>query len=73
MEKVLWRLKEYPLRYKWRMASAYVCLATTTVIALVIPRLLGEAIDETLTSGLRSQQLLLALGIVCKTPGSMYH
>ena len=62
--RVIWRFKGYPLRYKWHLAAAYVCLTAAALIALVIPRLLGNAIDETLISGLRSQQLFLAVIIV---------
>ena len=58
--RVLWRFRGYVLRYKWHLAGVYVCLIATTGFALVIPRLLGNAIDETLASGLSSQQLVLA-------------
>ena len=58
--RVLWRFRGYALHYKWHLAGVYVCLIATTGFALVIPRLLGNAIDETLASGLSSQQLVLA-------------
>ena len=62
--RVTWRLAAYPLRYKWHLAGVYVCLTVSSLIALVIPRLLGVAIDETLASGLRSQHMILAAGII---------
>ena len=62
--RVIWRFREYPLRYKRYIAGLYVCLTATTVLSLVIPRLLGEAVDETLTGGLRDEQLVLAVSIV---------
>ena len=68
--KILWRLKGYGLRYKWRLAAAYVCTAVTLAGALVIPRLLGTAVDEVLTGSLRSQQLLLAAHLRSQPPAT---
>ena len=46
------------------MALAFLSLTGATVFALTIPKLLGNAIDEALTSGLRSQLFLLASTII---------
>ena len=62
--KVLWRLRSYPLRYKRRTATAYLCTALSIVAAMFVPALLGAAIDDPLAKGLRRQQLWLAAGIV---------
>ena len=62
--KTLWRLKSYGLRYKWRLAGAYVCTAAALAFALVIPRLVGSAIDEVIGGGGRAEQIGLAAGIV---------
>ena len=61
--RTLWRLKAYPLRYKWRLAIAYLCATVTTASFLVFPPLFGTAVDEVLDGGMRSQQLQLA-GII---------
>ncbi len=58
--KILLRLLSYPWRHKWLLGAAYVTMVAATLSALLMPHLLGSAIDEALTSGLRSQLLLLA-------------
>ena len=58
--KVLVRLTGYAWRHKWHLAAAYVTMSAATLLALVIPRLLGTAIDEALASGGRDRLLLLA-------------
>jgi ATP-binding cassette subfamily B protein len=62
--EVLKRLAVYGLRHKWRLAGAYCAMAVTAVSYMVIPRLMGSAIDEALASGLRSELLILAGTIV---------
>lgn len=64
---VLLRLAGYAFRYKGRMALVYLCLIGSTSLSLIIPRLLGDGIDEALSaSGSRSRLLSLAwlVGIV---------
>ena len=43
-----------------KLGLAYACIALTILSALAIPKLLGVAIDEALTAGLRSEQLRIA-------------
>ena len=62
--RVLWRLAKYGLRYRWRLAGTYAAMFGAVLSSMLIPRLLGSAIDLALTTGLRSDLLLLAGGIV---------
>ena len=62
--KILLRLSKYGFRHKRQLAGAYVTMLGATAAAMVVPRLLGTAIDSALTSGLQSQFLLLAGGII---------
>ena len=62
--KILLRLVGYGWRHKGHLAGAYVTMSVATLSILVIPRLLGTAIDEALASGLRSELLLLAGAIL---------
>ena len=58
--RILIRLAAYGWRHKAYMVGAFVTLVGATAAAMVIPWLLGTAIDEALASGLRSQLLVLA-------------
>ena len=67
--KIIWRLKGYGLRYKWRLLAAYASMTLSVLLSLMIPLLLGQAIDEALYSGLRSQLIstgltIFAIGLV---------
>ena len=62
--RILLRLAFYATRHPRHLIGAYVSMAVATLSALVIPRLLGTAIDQALESGLRSELLVLALLIV---------
>ncbi|MBI4299043.1 MAG: ABC transporter ATP-binding protein [Chloroflexi bacterium] len=62
--RIFLRLTAYALRYKRRLAAAYICLLGASISYLVIPKILGEAIDATLRSGASSQLLLLAIAIL---------
>ena len=61
---VIWRVAKYGFRYPWRFGGAYVMNLATTAAALSIPPLMGDAIDETLASGLRSRVVLAGLAIL---------
>ena len=61
--RTLLRITRYGLRYKWRMIASYVSLTLATVSMMVIPRLIGLAIDEAVAGGVVSRLLLLA-GII---------
>ena len=58
--KVLFRLMKYAFRHKWYLIGAYLAMTASSLSAIVTPRMLGEAIDEALASGLQSRLLLLA-------------
>ena len=62
--RVVLRLTRYAFRHKWYLIGAYAAMVASTLSAMVIPRLLGDAIDEALASGLQSRLLLLAGVIV---------
>ena len=62
--RVLLRLSRYAWRHPWYLAGAYVAMSIATLAALVVPPLLGTAVDRALESGLRSQLLLLALVVI---------
>ncbi len=62
--RVVFRLMKYAFRHKWYLVGAYAAMVASTLSAMVIPRILGDAIDEALASGLQSRLLLLAGAIV---------
>ena len=54
----------YNLRYKWRLAAGLVLAVATSAAVWLTPAPIGTAIDDALTSGLRSRQLFLGALIV---------
>ena len=62
--RVVFRLTKYAFRHKWYLIGAYAAMVASTLSAMVVPRILGDAIDEALASGLQSLLLLLASVIV---------
>ena len=62
--RVVFRLTKYAFRHKRYLVGAYAAMVASTLSAMVIPRILGDAIDEALASGLQSRLLLLAGTIV---------
>jgi ATP-binding cassette subfamily B protein len=64
MLKLFWRIMKYAMRHKWLSLVAYVSMAGGIVSLLVIPRLLGTAIDTVIESGSRSQFLIQAALII---------
>ena len=62
--KILWRVTKYSFRYPWLLVGAYVMNLATTAAALAIPPLMGGAIDEALSSGLRSRVVLAGVAIL---------
>ena len=62
--RVVFRLTKYAFRHKRYLVGAYAAMVASTLSAMVIPRILGDAIDEALASGLQSRLLLLAGVIV---------
>ncbi len=62
--RVVFRLTKYAFRHKRYLVGAYAAMVASTLSAMVIPRILGDAIDEALASGVQSRLLLLAATIV---------
>ena len=62
--RVVFRLTKYAFRHKRYLVGAYAAMVASILSAMVIPRILGDAIDEALVSGLQSRLLLLAGTIV---------
>ena len=62
--RVTFRLIKYAFRHKWYLVGAYAAMIASTLSAMVVPRLLGDAIDTALASGLQSRLFLLAAVIV---------
>ena len=62
--RVLVRLAGYAWRHKPRLLLAYLSMAGATVAAIAIPKMLGSAIDEAISSGIRRELLILGLAIV---------
>ena len=61
---VLARLTRHAFRYRRRFLLAYASTFGATAVSLIIPRLLGDAIDTVVTSGVRINLLWMALAIV---------
>ncbi len=64
MLRILWRIVKYALRHKLLVTVAYGAMAGSIVALLIIPRLVGNAIDTALESGSVTSLLLQAGGIV---------
>ena len=62
--RVVFRLMKYAFRHKRYLVGAYLAMLASSLSAMVIPRILGDAIDEALASGLQSRLLILAIVIV---------
>ena len=64
MLRILWRIVKYALRHKLLVTVAYATMAGSIVALLVIPRLVGNAIDTALENGSMTDLLLQAGAIV---------
>src|SRR6185436_14491009 len=62
--QILIRLSALAWRYPWKLMIAYVCLIGATAFSLIVPKLLGTAVDKALTSRQYSALLLLACVIL---------
>ena len=62
--KIILRLTRYGLSYRWRLITAFLAMLGAVAFSVAIPRLLGTAIDEVLSSGARSDLAILAATIV---------
>ena len=61
---VLFRMAQYGLRHKLPLAGGYAASVLWSLTVVVVPRLMGTAIDEAVASGLQSRLLLFALAII---------
>ena len=64
MLRILWRIVRYAFRHKLLVTVAYGAMAGSIVALLIIPRLVGSAIDTALESGSVTSLLLQAGAIV---------
>ena len=64
MLRILWRIVRYALRHKLLVTVAYGAMAGSIVALLIIPRLVGSAIDTALDSGGSVTSLLLQAGAI---------
>ena len=65
---ILIRLTGYGWRHRWYLLGAFVTMLLSTASIMVIPSLLGTAIDEAVSSGLRIQLLRLS-GLILLVSG----
>ncbi len=47
-ETVLWRITLMALRYRWELVLAFFAIIAASFFQLVIPRLLGESVDQSM-------------------------
>ena len=62
--KTLLRLMGFVKKYRLRLLLAFICMLASSAFMLVIPWLIGEAIETVLRQGERSQLLWLAAAVV---------
>jgi len=61
---ILLKLVRFALKYKLRLIASYLSVLAVTICALIVPRLLGIAVDEVVGSGEFKQLVYLALAIL---------
>jgi ATP-binding cassette subfamily B protein len=55
---------KYGLNHRWRLIAAFLAMFGAVAASMAIPRLLGTAIDESLTNGVRRDLAILAGAII---------
>ncbi len=60
----IWRVSKYGFHYPWLFGGAYVMNVASTLSALAIPLLIGNAIDRALGSGSQMEILFAGLAIL---------
>ena len=65
--RTLTRLTGYALQHRLQLSAAYISVVAATLLYVAVPRLLGTAIDEALTSGTTTKLWLLGGSIVAVT------
>ena len=63
----IWRVAKYGFQYPWLFGGAYAMNVASTLSALAVPPLIGNAIDRALGSGSHMEVLLagLAMSAAC--------
>ena len=61
---ILLRLLDFAWRYRWRVVLTALCLLFGNLFAIVIPKLVGHAVDQVLNRGTISGLVALALVIL---------
>ncbi|MBI2912088.1 MAG: ABC transporter ATP-binding protein [Chloroflexi bacterium] len=62
--RIIWRIVKKTAKYKGPLALAYLAVVGVTLFSLLVPRMLGSAIDTVIQSGDRGQLVMLAVGIL---------
>ena len=62
--RIIWRIVQRTFKYKWLLTTAYLSVLGVTFFSLLVPRLMGQAIDTALISGERGQLLTLAAAVL---------
>lgn len=60
----IWRVSKYGFQYPWLFGGAYAMNVASTLSALAVPPLIGNAIDRALGSGIHMEVLLAGLAIL---------
>ena len=60
----IWRVSKYGFHYPWLFGGAYAMNVASTLSALAVPPLIGNAIDRALGSGSQMEVLLAGLAIL---------
>ncbi|MBI2854681.1 MAG: ABC transporter ATP-binding protein [Chloroflexi bacterium] len=62
--RILLKLFVFLRRYRWRMAGAFLCLMLSSGFSLVVPQIVGRAIDTGVSGGQGSFLILAALAVI---------
>lgn len=62
--KILWRSMGFVKKYKWQLILSGICLVLTTFASLVIPRVLGQSLDEIISPEGKKSYLWIAGAII---------
>ena len=66
---IIWRIAKITFNYKWTLFLSYLSILGVTVFAMLVPMLLGNAIDAVMTSGERDRLIYLSVAILVLSVG----
>ena len=66
---IIWRIAKITFNYKWTLFLSYLSILGVTVFAMLVPMLLGDAIDSVMTSGERDRLIYLSVAILVLSVG----